>query len=528
MPRRPPAKKKSQFMLPPPQPIPRSECWIESDSYDRAAYQKLCTESPSLRVLEEQGSILTPSFEALLQDLFCCLFKYNVIFLDASQVRPSAHMNRLLLTALYQGELAQLLREATVLNEGKAGLATVLLGEGALRLLKSERTLTRRDLLDLWNIQKQEEIVQDKIDTAHNAQDLGKEGNLSQEAKKLLEQAAAKLSSEARAEQARLRQQAKQMTEDFARQQQEIETRYRKEIIQVAQNLDEATQEAESWSRMIGGGHQSSPGRQIELGKHLAGNDKLKKLAQMVGRMKHHALALRRKLFERTNEEVFEVSQGNEISRLLPHELVSLRHPILRKDFRRRFIEGELLHYSLHGEEKQGKGPIVVCLDGSSSMMGNKEVWAKALTLTLFEIARRQRRLFRVICFSSAGTPLKIFDLSPKNRDAVEMGTVMELAAYFPGGGTDFATPLDAAVDCLRQSRFRRGDIVFITDGECQVQPEWATHFCAAKEDLGFSLFSILIDIGSSSLGPLTTFSDKITTISRLTGDGVQDLFVKL
>src|SRR5713101_3240732 len=268
MPRRLPAKKKSQFILPPPPPIPQNACWIESDSYDRAVYRKLRDDSPSLRGLEESGGALVPRFEALLQDLFCSLFKYNVLFFKEDAVLPSATLNRMLLTALQQGDLAQLLREATVLDEGKAGLATALLGEGALRLLKSEKALTRRDLLDAWNVQKQEEIVQEKIEAADNAKDLAKDlakqGELSKEVKELLEQAAAKLASEASAEEARV--------------QKEAENRFRKEAVKVAQDLEDAAQEAESWSLAIGSGYKSSPGCQIELGKHLAGNDKLKKL----------------------------------------------------------------------------------------------------------------------------------------------------------------------------------------------------------------------------------------------------------
>jgi hypothetical protein len=93
---------------------------------------------------------------------------------------------------------------------------------------------------------------------------------------------------------------------------------------------------------------------------------------------------------------------------------------VLRKDFTRRFLDGQLLLYSLRGIEEKGRGPVIVCLDGSSSMMGDKEIWAKALTLTLLEIARRQRRLFRSICFSSAGSPLHILDLNPRERYEVE------------------------------------------------------------------------------------------------------------
>jgi uncharacterized protein with von Willebrand factor type A (vWA) domain len=110
----------------------------------------------------------------------------------------------------------------------------------------------------------------------------------------------------------------------------------------------------------------------------------------------------------------------------------------------------------------------------------------------------------------------------------VELEKVMDLAEYFPGGGTDFQKPLDAALECLRQSRYKKGDIVFITDGECQVPGAWAEEFRKEKEKLGFYLFSILIDVGPSSLGTLEEFSDRITSVSQLTGEGVKDLFLKL
>lgn len=277
----------------------------------------------------------------------------------------------------------------------------------------------------------------------------------------------------------------------------------------------------------LGTGYRSPPGQKLELGKRLAGNEKLKKLAKMVGRMKFHALALRKKIFERSSEEILEVERGDFLNRLLPHELLTLHHPILRKDFYRRLLDQELLQYSLKGIEEKGKGPMVVCLDGSSSMAGEKEIWSKAVTLTLLEIARRQRRLFRSICFSSEDTPLQVLDMNPGEHYQVEMKKVIDLAEFFPGGGTDFQKPLDAALECLKQSRYKKGDIIFITDGECQVTPEWTEKFRDEKEKLGFSLFSILIDVGSSSLGTLKEFSDRITTIKQLTGDETKDIFVK-
>ncbi len=523
----PPRRKKSAPRKRNLQPLPQNSCWIESDSYDRQAYASLRSESSSLRSLEKEGSTFLPHFGSFLQDLFCLLFKYNVIFQKKEEVLSSGSFNSICLRALQQGNLYRILRELTLLDEAKSGLCTLLIGEGILSLLKSEKMINRRDMVDLWDIKKTEEILEEKKEVLKEAEQLS-EGKMSNEKKRSFQKAKERLEGEFDGAEALLRQKTNRLKEDLNQLGAKVVPRLQAEAIKVARNLEGAAEEAEQWGLTLGTGQRSPPGTKLELGKRLAGNEKLKKLARMVGRMKFHALTLRKKIFERSSEEILEVERGDLVSRLLPHELLMLHHPILRKDFHRRFLDQELLQYSLRGIEEKGKGPMVVCLDGSSSMAGEKEIWSKAVTLTLLEIARRQRRLFRSICFSSRETPLQVLDMNRKERYAPEMGKIMDLAEYFPGGGTDFETPLNAALECLKGSRYKKGDIVFITDGECQVSPEWAEEFRQEKEKMGFSLFSILIDVGSSSLGTLTEFSDKITTVKQLTGDEAKDIFVKI
>ena len=430
------------------------------------------------------------------------------------------------ISSIHQGAQYEFLREQTLLNEAHAGLSTLILGERLLALVREEKLLTRRDMRDLWDIQKQEEIVSQKIEEYENA-DTIPEDQMSEEGKKALEKAKERMGGEVQGAEALLRQKAQRLKEDLEQIDAQAKNRLQAEAIKVAQELEDATEETATWGDTIGTGQRTPPGQKLELGRRLAGNEKLKKLARMVGRMKFNALALRKKVFERSSEELLEVEQGDALHRLLPHELLSLHHPVLRKDFYRRFLDQELIQYSLRGVEEKGKGPMIVCLDGSSSMSGDKEIWSKAVTLTLLEIARKQRRLFRSICFSSADTPLQTLDMNARDRYEIETKAVMDLAEYFPGGGTDFQKPLDAALDCLRQSRFKKGDIVFITDGECQVDPQWAENFRDEKERLGFSLFSVLIDMGPASLGTLKEFSDRITTIKQLTGEEAKDIFVK-
>ena len=508
------------------QPLPKNTFWIDNDAYDRRVWQHLRSDAPSLRALEEKGATLLPHFGSLLQDIFCLLFKYNIKYHADADVLPSALLNQKFLRAIHTGAQYEFLREQTLLNEAHAGLSTLILGERLLTLVREEKFLNRRDLRDLWDIQKQEEIVGQKLEEYDNA-DTIPEDQLSEEGKKALQKAKEKMGGEVQGAESLLRHKTNQLKEDLKQIEARATNRLQAEAIKVAQELEDATEEAETWGNTIGTGQKSPPGQKLELGRRLAGNEKLKKLARMVGRMKFHAQALRKKVFERSSEELLEVEQGDALHRLLPHEMLSLHHSLLRKDFYRRFLDQELIQYSLRGVEEKGKGPMIVCLDGSSSMSGDKEIWSKAVTLTLLEIARKQRRLFRSICFSSAETPLQVLDMNPRDRYEVETKTIMDLAEYFPGGGTDFQKPLDAALHCLRESRFKKGDVIFITDGECQVDPQWAEAFREEKEKLGFSLFSILIDMGPASLGTLKEFSDRISTIKQLTGEEAKEIFVR-
>ncbi len=504
----------------------RKRHWIESDSYDRSTFTALQRDSPSLQALEESGSKLLPHFDAFLLDLFALLFKMNIVLYPEDDVVPSAGFYRLLLDQLQATPAIEILRQHTVLEETRAGLATLLLGERLLGLLKSERILSRGEMLDYWNLEQQENEIADQQAQADTAVDLRAQAG--PPTQRQLDELAQRLRRDAAAAARRLQHKARQVHSAMAESAERNRSRLAAQAQHVLHDLDESSQDAESWSLQLGSGDRSSAGAQIELGKKLAGNAKLKKLAQMVGRMRAQALALRRNMFERANAEIYEVGMGAELSRLLPHELLALRHPLLRRDFARRFVDAALLQYALRAVEEKGRGPMIVCLDGSSSMAGDKEIWSKAVSLTLLDIAQRQRRLFRSICFAAADMPLQVLDLNGRQRYVAEMSKVFQLAEYFPGGGTDFQQPLSAALECLQKARYKRGDIVFITDGECRVDATWLTEFKQAKERLGFSLFSVLIDVGSSSLGALKDFSDKITTISQLTSEAGRDIFLKL
>jgi uncharacterized protein with von Willebrand factor type A (vWA) domain len=297
---------------------------------------------------------------------------------------------------------------------------------------------------------------------------------------------------------------------------------------ELAKEIDRAAEDSHDFSREFGQGGRVGAGPRLELGRRLARNKKLGELARMVGRFKQDARALKHKTLERGVAEAYDVELGADIGRLIPSELLAMHHPALKRDFHRRLLEGTVLQYRLRDDEQKGKGPMVVCIDVSSSMQGDKEMWSKAVALTLMDIARRQRRLFRAVMFSSGDVSLKVLDLNRERRYQPELAKVVEMAEYFPGGGTDFEQPLDAAVDLIRAKKLKRADIVIITDGESQVSPDWLARLLETKRELKFSIFGVLVDVGSADTSSLKQFADKITSVKRISDDHARDIFLTM
>ncbi len=510
--------------------VPKGAAWLEADSYDRRVWNEVTASSASIGELIESGSTLAPHFDALLQDLFLALFKMNIVWLKPDDVRRATVLNRVVLEQLIPTPAFEALKQRTQLEEDKAAIAAIVLAEQIREMIRAEKLLNRNELLDLWDLAHQEDDLATRAAALKNAEELKEEqrGEGDEEFKRKVDELADAAKRAADVSEARLNQKSRRVETEIRNADLSELKRMQLKSIEMASEIDRVAQDSHDFSREFGQGGRLPAGERLELGKRLARNRKLGELARLVGRFKHDARALRRRTLDRGVAEAYDVERGSEIGRLIPAELVSMHHPALRHDFGRRLLEGSLLQYRLREDEQKGKGPMVVCIDVSSSMQGEKELWSKAVALTLMDIARRQRRLFRAVMFSSGEGTLKVLDLNRERRYQPELSKVLEMAEYFPGGGTEFEAPIDAAVDLLNEKKLKRGDIVVITDGECQVSDEWLRKLEEAKDELEFAIFGVLIDVGSSELSTLAKLSDRVTSLKRLTDEGAREIFLSV
>ena len=477
-----------------------------------------------------------PNFAALLQDLFLALFKYNLVWLKPDQVRRSAALNRAILARLIPSPAFEALKTRTLLEEDKAAIAALVMGEQVIEMVRSERFVNRSEMLSLWDLKHQEEDLEAKAAALQNALEMnqqqqpqflpGEGESHDDDLKKKIEQLTAAAERAAQVSEARLKQKAAQVESQLTHADATELKRMELRSAQLVDEIDRVAQDAHDFSLEFGQGGRRSAGERLELGRRLARNRKLGELARMVGRFKLDARAIRRKTLDRGASEAYDIERGADIGRLIPAELLALHHPGLKQDFRRRLLEGQVLQYRLRDPEQKGKGPMVVCVDVSSSMEGEKELWAKAVSLTLADIARRRRRLVRAVLFSSGEHSLKVLDLNRERRYQPDLAGLLELAEYFPGGGTDFERPLSAAIELIERKQLKRADIVIITDGESQVSPEWLARLNESRERLKFKIFAVLVDTGSSELSTLARFADKLTSVTKLTTESTREIFL--
>ncbi len=515
--------------------VPANASWFESDSYDRRTWNEIVADAPSIAELAETGERLVPHFGALIQDLFFALFKMNPVFRKSGDVRLAAALNRTILEQIVPSAPFQALRSRTALEEDKAAIAAIVMSEHALEMMKSEKLINRSEMLDLWDFARQEQDLEARAEAVKAVNEIQEkeegesapgEEKKDQATKKELAEMADAAERAAKVSEARLNQKSRQFETQLKGADHSALKRMQLKTAELAGEIDQAAEDSHDFSREFGQGGRVAAGARLELGRRLARNKKLGELARMVGRFKQDARALKRKTLERGVAEAYDIELGAELGRLIPAELLAMHHPVLKRDFHRRVLEGTVLQYRLRDDEQKGKGPMVVCIDVSSSMQGDKEMWSKAVALTLMDIARRQRRLFRAVMFSSGDVSLKVLDLNRERRYQPDLNKVVEMAEYFPGGGTDFEAPIDAAVELLGEKKLKRGDIVIITDGESQVSPQWLARLRERKAELDFSIFAVLVDVGSAETSSLAQFADRITSVKRISDEHARDIFL--
>lgn len=104
---------------------------------------------------------------------------------------------------------------------------------------------------------------------------------------------------------------------------------------------------------------QLSLKEQFSLAEHITTHPTLKKIADMVGRF-DKIMKKKEKSKSKYSNECKNIAIGNELNRLIPLELAQYVIPSTRLDFLKRYGEAQTLVFDTKGDERRGKGPIII------------------------------------------------------------------------------------------------------------------------------------------------------------------------
>jgi Mg-chelatase subunit ChlD len=253
------------------------------------------------------------------------------------------------------------------------------------------------------------------------------------------------------------------------------------------------------------------------LASRLRRDPRLLRIALLAGRFKRIAATKRRQRVKHGADEITDIEQGADFARALPVELAKLTHPRRRLDFMRSLLERQVLQYQLSGTDTLGRGPLVLLLDKSGSMEGQKDIWATALALALLEHAHAERRPFALVDFNGRVT----------YEATVEPGGELPHGALFVscGGGTSIAMAFERGLEIIAHDprALRRSDIVLITDGGSD--PERAPELRGRARALDVTSLGLAIEVEVETLGPWCDEAHAVGSLSSLEENVAGPLF---
>ncbi|KLU62300.1 protein ViaA [Peptococcaceae bacterium CEB3] len=469
---------------------------LNADSYDRQQFEQLLKIAPKLQKIETRGEEIFPGYVNLMGDQWSALYKTSPEFNPEADSRAAAH--RPLIQKMMASEEYQKLRGQTMLDDFSSAIGTVSMSEKIIEYIEERQ---KQDEQAKKMLEQQKEMQKQ---LQQNQQAMDKRDMQGKQPTKQQEQKAQSLAEQL----GQLEQQMGQQLADGMDMSQMVS--------QIAQDARDAKESMENLmaGTQAGSGHsemQKIPLRQqLALAEVLKHNETVKKVAEWAGRFK----AIARK--KQKSKHVFSVERegiihGDDPELLLPTELAMLKNPATKLDFYRRFTEKETLQYAPQGKDAAGKGPIVLCLDKSGSMVRMKEQ-AAGFALAIAMIAKRQHRDFAYIPFDDDVGGTMTF-----HRGKIPVRDMLEIATEFMNGGTNFEEPLHEAIRVMeKQSRFKNADVVFVTDGCAQVSDGFIADYHAKKKKLDFKCMGCVLGSGQSEQLELEKFADEWFSATNL------------
>ena len=192
----------------------------------------------------------------------------------------------------------------------------------------------------------------------------------------------------------------------------------------------------------------------------------LRKLARLIGRSGNEALVPDGHYLTASKSDIAGITVGDDLSSLLPSEVALLADSGTEDIFFRNFVSKRLQVFasaSAGGEKPVTRqdGPVVICLDRSSSMEGRPSEIARALTMAVTIIAKRKKRQLIVVKYGNERQECFIVkNLRKQRKDLIRFLT------YSCAGGNNEDTMFRWVFEDIlpKEKEFDTADVLCVSD----------------------------------------------------------------
>lgn len=192
--------------------------------------------------------------------------------------------------------------------------------------------------------------------------------------------------------------------------------------------------------------------------------ESLKKLALLIGRVGEDVTKTRGRFSVASKSDIEGITVGNNLSALLPSELVLLSEKATQDVFFMNFAEKRLQVFASASQasrpDDHKDGPVIICVDESSSMSGEPLQVAIQLAYAVTIIAKRRHREVLIVAYSDSHKMMRVDSLGKDRSELLEF-----LSNVSMGGNNENAMFEWLFQDIMPgEKKFDTADILCISD----------------------------------------------------------------
>ena len=269
---------------------------IYQDTFDGLVFEDIKNQSPKIRERIKKGQELLTLFPELEKDIFAALYKND------PQLVPEApygtQLNRKQLETFMEDSRFDTIRGYTVYDDFSAAAASCSIMDEVIVRLEEDEELKKL-------VEKQNEMQGQK--------DEEKKNQMQSQLETEIEKASSKI---------------------------------RQALKQGIKKAEKEAEENEEAFAALGCGKGDTELKRLSFKEKtdlLKSYERVKQMAQYIGKYKSLVVSARTSRIKSTKSEISGVTMGSNIARALPHELVALRHPVLKYNFYRKLQEHQVL-----------------------------------------------------------------------------------------------------------------------------------------------------------------------------------------